>query len=168
MQYTIPGVGCFFYGLATLVWVLTFKTAPNLIFLFPFKVIRLTVIDTRSGITIYTYSWKTKSKNVNDELFSGMIQGISMLVKESLNQGYLREIIVEEGKLILQPIKDTPITCVLVTTRASRTLRDALRTFADQFGEKFTRNFNCTFETSQFDSASELIKTNFAFVPEYD
>jgi hypothetical protein len=167
-QYSIPGGSTLVFGLLCLTSIMVLKNEPNLIYLLPFKVIHLTVFDTTSGIPIYTYSWKTDPKNVNNDLFTGMIQGISLLLKESLNQGNLEEIKMHEGKLIIQRIKDTPIACILITTRISKTLRDALRTFADQFNEKFSPYFNNTNKIDQFKDASEIIKSCFAFVPEFD
>lgn len=128
-----------------------------------FHPLRLFVIDTNSGIPLFTYTWKGGERLANDDLFSGMVHGISLFMKESVGAGYLREVDLESATLIVSTSKDLPISGVLVTSRHSDSLNDLLVAFMEKFEEEFgtiIREGN-TSDTSQFDAAALLVEKLF-------
>ena len=50
---------------------------PDLFTIFPFIVIRLTVLDMKTGIPVFDYEWEseTKSQSLEKSLYSGVLQG---------------------------------------------------------------------------------------------
>ncbi len=139
---------------------------PKLAYVLPFKALHLMVVDTGSGIPIFAYAWGPSKEKFDDSLFSGMVQGISLLLKETLDRGNLREITMDEGIMILQRSQTTRIACVLVATRSSRTLRDGLKLFSEKFYAQFKEHLADPHEISLFTTASKFVADCFPFLPE--
>ncbi len=155
-------------GIGVLLFNLVFVRHPKLIFVLSFRILRLTVLDTDSGLALYTHTWRSGESLIDEELFSGMLQGVSLIVKESLNRGNLREVTLEEGIIIIQRVEQTNIACALVARKASQTLRDGLRAFAAKFYDQFGGVLQNPNNSDRFAPASALINECFPFVPEYD
>ncbi|MHA1636886.1 MAG: hypothetical protein ACTSUB_02620 [Candidatus Thorarchaeota archaeon] len=103
-----------------------------------------------------------------ETLFSGMLQGIAMILDESVRKGAVREIVLENGTLVLQRTYKYSVACVLVVSKSSRTLRHALDSFAEHFYEEYSQFFDNTSKISNFRSASKLVEEHFGFVPDYE
>lgn len=82
---------------------------PKLLFVLPFTALRLTVLETESGLPLFTYTWNRQGDLADETLFSGMLQGVSMIVKESLKRGSLQEIRVEGAIIIAYRIPEYPL-----------------------------------------------------------
>ncbi len=171
----VIGVDRYFPGLnwllACIGSILMAKVAarrPMLLFILPFKIQRLSIIDTASGISLFNHTWKVRKEIGTDELFSGMLQGISLILKETLGQGNVEEIRLTQGVMILQRSQQANIACVLVTSKSSRTLKDALKHFSDLFYQNYHQYFTTSYEIYQFEPAKQLVAECFPFVPEYD
>ena len=144
-----------------------FTMQPKLAYILPFKALRLTVVDTGSGLPIFTYTWKPGQGLVDEFLFSGMLQGISVILKESVNRGNVQEISMDNGIMILQRTQLEKVACVLVATKSSRTLRDGLQLFAKRFYEQFSEHLGDELINKEyFDPASTLVTECFPFLPE--
>jgi hypothetical protein len=63
---------------------------------------------------------------------------------------------------------NNPFTYVIVTTRSSKALRQALSEFAAAFDAKFNNPGESVTFVGQFEPALELIEEIFPFVPIYD
>jgi hypothetical protein len=68
----------------------------------PLKALRLMGMDMNSGIEIFSHTWQEGQNMAGSELLSGMLQGISMLMKESVDRGELRDIHLDRGYLIVK------------------------------------------------------------------
>jgi hypothetical protein len=141
---------------------------PKLVFVLPFKVLRLAVIETEGGISLFTHTWKAAGKLGNEDLYAGMIQGVNLILKESLDRGDVQEIKLARASLLAYRDARFPIVFVIVATKASRTLRDALRLFANRFLSDFKDNLATKNDVGQFDPANAIVAECFPFVPEYD
>ena len=75
---------------------------------------------------------------------------------------------MDEAILIVRRSRKYPIDCILVSTRSSKFLRQALKSFADRFFKDFAPNFANPNEMEQFRPASNLVAEYFPFIPEYD
>jgi hypothetical protein len=106
---------------------IAFARQPKLAYVLPFKAYRLTVLDTGGGTPIYNHTWQPSKEQVDETLFSGMLQGVSVILKESLNQGNVREISMDEGIMILQRSLAKNIACVLVASKSSCSRSDSTR-----------------------------------------
>jgi len=143
-----------------------FLLQPKLAYILPFKAIRLTVIDTGGGIPIFNYTWQPGINQVDETLFSGMLQGVSVIIKESLNQGNVQEMILDEGIMILQRSHVKNIACVLVATKSSHTLRDGLRLFSERFYMQFKDVLVDPINKESFTTADALVTECFPFLLE--
>lgn len=144
-----------------------FALEPKLAFVLPFRALRLAVVETKAGIPLFAHSWRSKEAMIDDDLFSGMLQGISSFVQESLGAGNLREIQLDQAVLLLHR-GERNVTFVLVVTQTSKALREALRLFAAKFFAEFADKLDKPNKVSQFKPASKLVEECFPFVPEYE
>ncbi len=155
-------------GIAFLLVAIAFASQPKLAFILPFKALRLAVIETNSGISLFTHVWSKMDDLIDDQLFSGMLQGISQILNEALKKGEIRDINLEKATLMIKRSDKYSVACVLVATKSSRTLRHALNSFAERFFTKYSPYFSKPYNMDNFNSASELVEERFSFIPEYD
>lgn len=155
-------------ALGVLLTVYGLARAPALVYVLPSRVLRLMVLDLKSGIPLFAHTWQTRAGLADEDLFSGMLQGVSMIVREAVNRGNVQEILLERAVLVIRRVEGSPVTCILVTTRASARLREALGVFASRFveeyGDALKRNPN---NVTQFHGATGIVAECFPFVPEY-
>ncbi len=160
---TIPGGSFLPGGVGTLFVAMAFAKNANLAYVLPARVLRLTVIDADSGNRIFSHTWRAGSRMADEDLFSGALQGISLIVKESVGRGLVREIRMDEGIMLLHALEGTSIACILVATSPSRTLRISLARFGEQFAREYGRFFGNTTNIAPFQTASNLIPQYFPF-----
>jgi hypothetical protein len=138
---------------------------PRLTYILPFKAIRLNVIDGKSGIPLFNYVWN-KSEDIQDEmLYAGMLQGISLIVKESINRGEVQEIKLENGVLLVQREQVNKTIVVLLSTRSSKYLRECLSKFLFRFCIRFQTELTESTIVENFLPAREIVEDVFNFLP---
>ena len=143
-----------------------FAIQPKLFYVLPFKALRMTVLDTDSGSFLYDFQWEKKSDMIDDVLYSGMMQGVRTIIKESMNKGDLSEIRTEGAIIILEYDKKAHLACVLASTKSSKTLQKALERFKIEFHDKFAKHFTARHNLSLFKDSDSLIKDIFGFLPQ--
>jgi hypothetical protein len=168
VENIIPGLDAVALAIGAIIFAFVFVKRPQLAYILPFKVLRLTIIDTASGIPLFTHTWGKMGDIVDETLFSGMVHGISSILNEALHRGNIRVIELDEATLILNRSPDFNAACILVTTKATPSLRAALRAFAEDFYAQFSPYLSTPNNVGPFAGASELVKKHFAFVPVYD
>lgn len=169
LENLVPGFDAVVFAIAAVLFTIVFVKKPQLAYILPFKVLRLTIIDTVSGIPLFTHDWGRVGEIIDESLFSGMFQGISSFLNEALQKGNVREIVLDEATLILNRSLEFNAACILVTTKATPSLRAALRNFAEDFFTRFSPYLKASqLNVTPFSQASELVATHFAFVPVYD
>ena len=139
--YNYPGTDSLMFSLAFSLINIAFYLEPKLGFILPFKVQRLTIIHTESGIPLFVNHWAPKTQDFNEALFSSIVQGVNLIVKESSGQGEIEEIKLSEGVLILKRDKRFPIAFILAVDRTSRILRKSLEKFITLFFAEFEHPF---------------------------
>ena len=164
----IPGSNGLFLAVGMLFMTIAIYKHPQLGYVLPFKVIRLSVFQSEKGFGLFTKTWSKSDDLANDDLFSGMLLGITALMNESINKGNIREIHLEQGILLIKESLNFPIAFVLISNKSSHILRGALSIFADKFIKQFEPSFSNTNKTSQFIPAIHLVDECFKFIPEYD
>ncbi|MHA1168107.1 MAG: hypothetical protein ACTSRU_09820, partial [Candidatus Hodarchaeales archaeon] len=139
---------------------------PKLLFVLPFKTSRLTVFDD-SGIPLFSHYWETKKEGTaGDSLFSGVMIGVSGILKESLRKGSVREISLDKSVLLIERIAKYPVTFVLETSKTSKNLPKALKVFAEGFVNQYGESI-LDGDSSNL-NASNLVSQCFPFLPEYN
>jgi phage-related tail fiber protein len=97
-----------------------------------------------------------------------MLQGIAMILDESVQKGAVREIVLENGVLVLQRTYKFSVASVLVATKSSQTLRHAIDAFTEHFYDAYSQFFDNSSEIQNFATASKLVDEHFGFVPTPD
>jgi hypothetical protein len=162
----VPGMFFITFAIGSVLISIAFYKQPRLAFFLPFKALRLIVVNTESGISLYTYNWlKEEDAEVDKNLISGMVQGISLILKKSLKRGNVREISLDEGIMIIHRNEEYDIACVLISSKSSRALREGLGKFAERFYNKFSEVFKESWSTSKFEDATLIINDCFSFIP---
>lgn len=167
----IPAINALLVGISTLLITIILILQPKLAYILPFKAVKLTVIETTGGLPLFNYTWRTGEVLVDDDLFSGMIHGISQLFEETLHRGIIKEINLAQAVLILQREEETSVASILISTKSSKSLKNALVSFHKKFIEQFSQQlkiFGTGGDTSYFKNASELVLQCFPFIPEYE
>jgi hypothetical protein len=136
---------------------LAFASEPKLAYVLPFKTYRVTVVDNVSGEEV-----------ADENLFSGMLQGISSFVQESMKKGSLREIHLEQAILILERAEKHDVEFVLVVSKTSRVLRDALTAFRNRFVSEYSEALKDPGDMSGFRGVDKILEECFPFVPKYE
>ncbi len=168
LDLIVPGTWALTELAGSFALALGISLKSNTGFVLPFRAIRLTVITTNGGIPLFTHTWDKTSKMIDDTLFSGMIQGISGILKESVAGGEVEEIKLSNAVLLLQRAKDAKIACVLASTKTSNILRGALNQFQQRFLTTFSEALKEPNKISQFDRATDLVAQTFPFIPTYE
>lgn len=147
---------------------LVWKFETRLWYVLPFRAYQLTILETKGGIPLYTHVWNKRKGIAEDALFSGMLQGIGMILKEAVDKGNVREIILDEATLLLHHNNQYSVACVLVTTRSSQSLRQAMSFFDDRFITEYAQYLSSPSEIQKFAGVSEIVTECFPFVVEYE
>jgi hypothetical protein len=169
IMVAIPAAGFqIFMAIAALITARIYSQHSKLYFILSMRALRLSVIQSETGLLLFSYTWRSGTNMAEEQLFSGMIQGVGLIVREAMNRGNLKEIRLANGVILLKSSKDMPIICALAATRSSQTLENALSLFYDRFTTEYAQALNQPEKVSQFDRASKLVEECFPFIPEYD
>jgi hypothetical protein len=160
----LPGLNMFFNFLGALLFGISFMREPKMLHVLSFKMLRLQIIDTNSGIGIYSYTWNAGNEIGDEVLFSGMYQGISLIVQESVKRGEVEEIKLSHGILIMTKVPKSAFACVLVATKSTAPLRQALMKFAIRFKEQFHNKLDNIGDVMVFNQSSKIIEECFPFL----
>jgi hypothetical protein len=162
----VPGLNILFNFLGAPIFGISFMREPKMFHVLSFRILRLQIIDTKSGIGVYSYTWKAGKEIGNEDIFSGMVQGISLILQESVKRGTVEEIKLSEGILIIERIPKSSIACVLVASKSTAPLRQALVKFSLKFHEQFHDKLENICDVCEFRTSFEIIKECFPFVEE--
>ena len=158
----LPGLDITLVSLCALTLSFAFSKESGLAYIFPFHVLRLTVMN-ESGNSIFDHIWSKKDDTIYNPLFSSVLAGISGIVNEIINKGDLRELTVDQAVLLVKIDRVNRFKFVLVSTKSSQNFRLALNTFAESFCKEFgSINSNNLYE---YESAELLIQKIFSFIP---
>jgi hypothetical protein len=165
----LPGLDGIIVAIGLVLVSIAFYKEPKLAYVLSFKALRLMVIKSDSGIPIYTKTWNKSKELANEALFSGIVQGIGLILKESVNQGDVNEIIMDQGVVLINNDPFSPVTSVLVITKSNKIMRQALIKFSALFIAQYSKIFEEGFtgNVSLFSGASEIVDVCFPFVPQF-
>src|SRR5271157_5271951 len=129
----VPGFNGILFAFLSIIGTYPVIKEPKIAFVLPFKALRLVVIDTSSGLALFNHTWNTDEKFLDDDTFSSLIQGLGLFAAKAIGKGQIREMTLDQAMLIINRLEGKNFACVLITTRSSRTLRDALQSFTEKF-----------------------------------
>jgi len=152
-------------GMLTIVTAIFIKN-PKLAFILPFKVMRLSVINSDNGTLLFSHNWKSGKEIKDDDIVSMMFQGIITILRESLGKGDLQEIDLENAVVIAQKSIKFPTVYILIATSTSKSLRNGLNSFIKRFEIKFSNIIENVIDFSVFSSASKIVLQSFSFLPD--
>ena len=163
------GYGFFLSGIyasiMNLILVFVLVRNPELLYILPYRVHRLTVIHRKIGISIYDHQFSISE--IDKDLLAGLLSALEQTSIEVLHHGELEEIKLSQGILIF--VKANYITIGLITSKSSKHLRDILKKFAKDFERRFTDLLvKDVFDLNQFKPAKELLDFYFGNIPSYD
>ncbi len=162
------GIGFFLSGIyaaiMNLILVFVLVKNPELLYILPYKVHRLMVIHSKTGISIYDHQFSVSE--IDRDLLAGLLSALKQMSLEVLKHGELEEIKFSQGILIF--VKAPRITIGLITSKSSKYLRDSLKKFALAFENRYSKILiQNAIDLNQFESAIELIEFFFGNIPSY-
>jgi hypothetical protein len=161
----LPHIDALSNSLGFLMFAYVFSKHPELFYILPFKVLRLTVVDMKSGISLYDHTWKQNPTILSKEVYSGFLQGVRVIIKESMNQGDISEIRTNDAVLLFEIIPETELTFVLASTKSSFILKKALKRFAVNFCKINADFLDKRAEIDLLEHSNEIFDEVFQFLP---
>ena len=101
LHFTLPGLWLLLLSIGIIPIAVAFITQPKLAYVLSFRVLRLIVFETKGSIPLFSHVWGSQHELTDEVLFSGMLLGITMILDESVQKGAVREIVLENGVLVL-------------------------------------------------------------------
>ncbi len=165
----LPNIAPAVIGVGASLTAISFARQPQMAYILPFKTYRLMVIDMVSGLPLFSHEWVDAETGqlANFELFSAMLAGVNGVLQESLQKGGVRQIQLERSLLLLEPGKNVAFFSILITTKSSTSLCNALKCFTKRFEIGFGEQIPNIHDTGVFRGAENLIGECFPFVPNY-
>ncbi|HME51910.1 MAG TPA: hypothetical protein VKM55_06815 [Candidatus Lokiarchaeia archaeon] len=165
---TLPPISRMFEAFGALIQASIFSRYEQLFYILPFKAHKLIVFNTQKGLSIFMHEWSKLDHFIDEDLFTSILQGMSMIVNESLKQGNVQEIKLEQGVLLVSHDSTYPVACVLIASKTSQVLRDGLADFERKFVAKFEANIVDSEYSNTLQGADDLVKSCFPFIPQFN
>ncbi len=168
LDFVNIGANWLLSALGVSVIIFAFIKEPKLAFILPFNIYKIVILNTNTGILMFSHTFDKREQRVDDVLFSGMVQGINIILNEAMNKGALVELKLAKALIIIERDPKLPVACLLITTRSSSLLRKSLQAFFRRFKSEFSESISNLVDIEKFSSVETLIPQFFGFVPEYD
>ncbi|MFX1599899.1 MAG: hypothetical protein ACFFB6_04825 [Promethearchaeota archaeon] len=159
-------IAFFINGIGAFITIIAILKDPKIIYILPFKAYRILVINTNEGTPLFKYDW-AKIGEIEENIFSMVLQAVGTVLDEILKKGEVREIQMDRAVLLIQHEKRYPIASILITSRSTKSLRYGLKKFNDQFISNFYSEQDDLYEVRKFEEAKKLVEVIFDFVPKY-
>ena len=161
----IPSLVLLVSSIGLLIFALGYLQNTQLAYLVPYQCHRIIILK-KTGITCYAKNFEQEQK-INDILISGAISAISSIMESALGfKSELKEIKLLNAVMILDLRED--FSGILIANKFSVVLKDALKSFDDQFQEKFfplIKSSDLCLDESSEERVDKLISNIFSFVP---
>ncbi|MHA1264511.1 MAG: hypothetical protein ACTSRS_04670 [Candidatus Helarchaeota archaeon] len=166
--WIFPGTDYLLIGIGAFLCAYAFWHQPELGYILTFRVFKLMCIKSESGVPIYSHDWD--SRDIADPLLlSGAIQALSGILNEGLGKGFVKEVKFDEGMMLIHRTNNPALMVVLITSKSSPILINALTQFSNDFLNEYKQELSAKLlDMSCFSSADVLIKKNFPFLPIYN
>jgi hypothetical protein len=164
---SIPPVARVVEAIGAVIQASIFSRYEQLFYVLPFKAQRLTVVGTKKGTALFNFDW-SKSDIIDEDLFSSILQGMSMIMNESLKRGNFQEIKMEKGVILISHDTTHPVACVIIASKSSQVLHEGLANFAKKFVQKFENQLDTLDKPNIVQGARDLVHECFPFIPQFD
>ncbi|MBN2153418.1 MAG: hypothetical protein JW839_18330 [Candidatus Lokiarchaeota archaeon] len=171
LEATLPGalppVSRLFEAGGALIQTLVFAKHEQLFYILPFKAQRLIVFDTKKGISLFLHDWSKEGQLIDEDLFSGILHGMGMIVNESIQKGNVQEITMERGVLLISHDNVNPIAFVIIASKSSQVLKQALAAFRRKYVREFEGRIGSMLAAGDLEAAADLVRKSFPFIPQF-
>jgi hypothetical protein len=169
LEKQFPGIATGSMAIGTLIVAIVFIKEPKLAYILPFKVYRLLIMDTKSGLNLYKHDWNELEAQSSENIFSGMLQAVSKMFDQTINKGNVREINFDEAVLTLKISRKTPIACILISSSISSTLRASFKNFSNEVFKDYEKSKEDLKEEplikGNYEKGNTILANYFPFVP---
>ncbi len=160
----IPSLVLLVASIGLLIFALGYLQNTQLAYLVPYQCYKLIVLKV-SGVNCYTKDFE--ERQIDDLLVSGAISAIASIMESALGfKSELKEITLLNAVMILDLRKE--FSGILIANKFSTVLKDALKSFNDQFKEKYfplIKSSDVCFDDEAQEDIDKLVKNIFSFVP---
>ncbi len=171
LESTMPGafppISRIFEAGGALTQAMIFARHEQLFYILPFKTQRLLVLDSDSGIAVFSHDWSKKNPIISNEMLSGMLKGMSMIINEAVGKGKVLEFKLARGVLLICHDTSLPFTGILISSRPVKVLNQGLSLFVRRFAEQFKQNLSTGDARKPVGDPTSLVYDCFPFVPQY-
>ncbi|HEY0087234.1 MAG TPA: hypothetical protein VGB37_00225 [Candidatus Lokiarchaeia archaeon] len=161
----IPSLVLLICSIGLLVFAFGYLQNTQLAYLVPFQCYRIIILK-KSGLNCYAKNFEEEQK-IDDILISGAISAISSIMESALGfKSELKEIKLMNAVIILDLRED--FSGILIANRFSVVLKNALKSFGDQFQEKYfplVKTSDECLDESEQENVDKLLHNIFSFVP---
>ena len=159
-------IGFFVNGIGALITILVILKDPRIIYILPFKAYRILVVDTIASVALFKYDW-AKAGEVEENIFTMMIQAIGSVLDDILKKGDVQEIQMDRAVILINHNNENSIASVLIASKSSKSLRYGLKRFNEEFVTQFQKTLEDSRKVSDFVEGSKIVEQVFGFVPSY-
>ncbi|MBY9019957.1 MAG: hypothetical protein KGD67_02785 [Candidatus Lokiarchaeota archaeon] len=163
---TFNAIGFFINGIGAFITILVILKDPRIIYILPFKAYRILVVDTKTSVSLFKYDW-AKAGEVEENIFTMMIQAIGSVLDDILKKGDVQEIQMDRAVILINHNNDNSIASVLIASKSSKSLRYGLKRFNAEFRTHFQRTFDNSREVGDTNKILKIVEQVFDFVPSY-
>ncbi|MFW9952160.1 MAG: hypothetical protein ACFFKA_18720 [Candidatus Thorarchaeota archaeon] len=163
---TFNPIGFIMHSIGAIITVIVLWKEPKIIYILPFKAYRILVLDTGAGIALFKHDW-AKLKNIEENIFSMVLQAVGNVLNEVLKKGEIREIQLERAVLLIQHDEKFPIASIIIASKSSKALKFSLKIFHEKFISRFKNDLKNLHDVSKFVEANNIVNDIFDFVPIY-
>ncbi len=163
---TFNAIGFFVNGIGAFITILVILKDPRIIYILPFKAYRILVVDTKASVALFKYDW-AKAGEVEENIFTVMIQAIGDVLDDILKKGDVQEIQMDRAVILITHNNENSIASVLIASKFSRSLRYGLKRFNEEFVARFQKTLEGSRKVSDFDESLKIVERVFDFVPSY-
>ncbi|MHA1966620.1 MAG: hypothetical protein ACW964_02345 [Candidatus Hodarchaeales archaeon] len=142
--------------LGYLLFMISFVLEPRLLFILPFKTSRLVVVNTKTKKPLFSYSWARNNDENIEDLYPGMIAAV-----DALSSG-LHELQLKESKLLIN--HHLRISCIIVTSKASKALNNSLEIFTNRVAKTFDTLPEIDFTQKEYNVLDTIVHESFPFI----
>jgi len=167
LEKQFPGIATGSMAIGMLIIAIVFIKEPKLAYILPFKVYRIIIMDTKSGIILFKHDWNELKAEGSENIFSGMIQAISKMFDKTINKGNIRNIKFDEAILTLRISQTSPIACILISSSVSKTLRSSFKDFSKEAFHDY-ENEEESLIKEDYKKGNDILEKYFPFVPSLD
>ena len=122
-------------------------------------IFRISVFDNSSGIPLFDYvNERARHVSYDEILYTGALQGINLIIKEALNCGNIKELILENAELLMNHSEMLNVSFVMIAKKNTNYIRYLFKDFIQKFIDKYEDELKSKILVGNFENAEEIIE----------